>query len=110
MVLAGLAEVVTGITHNFFGITTSGLDVFTFSSAAIGLFYAVAGLLILTMKKWAAKLALILLGADIFGRIALVAAGLYPVDTPRNTFAIIAGTTIAVLIAGYIGWNWKSYR
>ena len=28
-VIAGLAEVVTGFTHNFFGITTSSVTVFT---------------------------------------------------------------------------------
>ncbi len=110
MLLAGLAEVITGFTHNFFGITTSGLDVFTISSTAIGLFYAAAGLLILTMKRWAAALALALLGADILGRVMLVAAGLYPMDTARNTFAMIAGTVIAALIALYIGWKWKSFR
>ncbi len=110
MLLAGLAEVVTGITHNFFGITTSSLNVFTFTSMAIGLFYAAAGMLMLLMKKWAAALALVLLGADILGRIALVAAGLYPVDSARNTFAIIAGTAIAALIAAYVGWKWKSFR
>ncbi len=110
MLLAGLAEVVTGITHNFFGITTSSLNVFTFTSMAIGLFYAAAGMLMLLMKKWAAALALVLLSADILGRIALVAAGLYPVDSARNTFAIIAGTAIAALIAAYVGWKWKSFR
>ncbi len=110
MILAGLAEVVTGITHNFFGITTSSLDVFTFSSMAIGLFYAASGMLLLLMKKWAAALALVLLSADILGRIALVAAGLYPVDSARNTLAIIAGTAIAALIAVYVGWKWKSFQ
>ncbi len=108
MLLAGLAEVVTGFTHSFFGISTSSQNIFTFSSAAIGLFYAAAGLLILSMKKWAAVLALVLLSADILGRIALVAAGLYPLDSSKNTFAIIAGTAIAALIAIYIVWKWKS--
>ncbi len=110
MILAGLAEVVTGFTHNFFGITTSGVDLFTFSGAAIGLMYAAAGILVLTMKKWAAGLAIVLLGIDVLGRIALVATGLYPVDSARNTFAIIAGTAIAAIIAIYIGWRWKSFR
>lgn len=110
MLLAGLAEVVTGFTHRFFGITTSSMIIFTYSSAAIGLNYAIAGLLIFPMKKWAAALALVLLGADILGRIALVAVGLYPVDSARNIFAIISGTAIAALIAVYVGLKWKSFQ
>ncbi len=110
MILFGLAEVVTGFTHNFFGITTSSVAIFTYSSAAIGVFYAVAGLLILTMKKWAAALAIVLLVADIIGRVALVLTGLYPTDSLKNTFSIIAGTVIVALFAIYIGWKWRSFR
>jgi len=54
MILFGLAEIVTGFTHYFFGITTSAASAFTCSSALIGAFYAAAGMLTLTMKKWAA--------------------------------------------------------
>jgi len=110
MILFGLAEVVTGFTHNFFGITTSRVTIFTYSSAAIGAFYVVAGLLILTMQKWAAALAIMLLGADIIGRVALVVVGLYPTDSLENTLGIIAGTVIAVIFATYIGWEWKFFR
>ncbi len=110
MILFGLAEVVTAFTHNFFGITISSVAIFTYSSAAIGVFYAAAGLLILTMKKWAAALAIVLLGADIVGRVALVLTGLYPTDSLKNTFSIVAGTVIVALFAIYIRWKWKSFR
>jgi hypothetical protein len=110
LILFGAAEVVTGFTHNFFGITTSSRTIFTSSSAAIGACSVVGGLLILTMKKWAAALAIVLLAADIGGRVALVATGLYPTNSARNTFSIIAGTVIAALFAVYIGWRWKSFR
>ena len=110
MILAGAAEVVTAFTHDFFGITTSAQAVFTYSSAAIGLFYAAAGVLILTMRKWAAGTAIVLLAVDVLGRIALVISGLYPTDTAKNTLAIIAGTLIAALIAVYIAWKWKIFR
>jgi hypothetical protein len=109
-IIAGLAEVVTGFTHGFFGITTSSVTIFTSTSVVIGLFYVAAGLLVLTMKKWAAALALALLGADIVGRVALVLTGLYPTDSLKNTLAIIAGTIIVALVALYIGWKWKSFR
>lgn len=110
MILFGLAEVVTGFTHNFFGITTSRVTIVTYSAATIGAFYVVAGLLILTMQKWAAALAIVLLGADIIGRVALVVVGLYPTDSLMNILSIIAGTVLAVIFAIYIGWKWKSFR
>ena len=110
MILFGLAEVVTGFTHNFFGITTSGVTIFTYLAAAIGAFYVGAGLLILTMRKWAAALAIVLLGADIIGRVALVVVGLYPTGCLENTLSMIAGTSIAVIFAFYIGWKWKTFR
>lgn len=109
-VIAGLAEVGTGFTHNFFGITTSSVVVFTYSSALIGLFYIAAGLLILTMRRWAAVLALMLLGADIVGRLVFVFTGLYPTNSLKNTFSIIAGTLLVALVALYVIWKWKSFR
>jgi hypothetical protein len=110
MILFGLAEVVTGFRHNFFGIITTSSTIFTYSAAAIGVFYVIAGLLILTMKKWAAALAIVLLIADVVGRVALVMTGFYPTDSFLNTFAIIGGTAIVVIFAIYIGWKWKSFR
>jgi len=109
-ILAGLAEIVTGFTHTFFGITTASNTLFTSSASVIGLFYAASGFLLLTMRMWAATLAIVLLGADIVGRVALVLAGLYPTDSLKNTLSIIAGTTIVAIVALYIGWKWKSFR
>ncbi len=110
MILFGLAEVVTGFTHQFFGITTADTSIFTYAATAIGGFYVLAGLLILTMKKWAAALAIVLLGADIIGRITLVMFGLYPLDSFEQIFAIVMGTIIAAIFAIYIGWRWRSFR
>jgi hypothetical protein len=110
MVLFGLAEVVTGFTHSFFGINTSTAAFFTYSAAAIGVFYAAAGVLTLAMRKPAAAIAIALLIIDVIGRLALVATGFYPTDTLRNTFSIIAGTAIVILFAIYIGWKWKAFQ
>jgi hypothetical protein len=109
-ILAGFAEVVTGFTHAFFGITTANSLLFTYSAAVIGVFYAVSGFLILTMRKWAAVLAIVLLGADIVGRVALVLVGLYPTDSLKNTLSIIAGTLLVALVALYTAWKWKFFR
>jgi len=110
MIVFGAAEVVTGFTHSFFGINTSTAAFFTFTGAAIGVCYAAAGVLILTMRKPAAGIAIGLLVVDVIGRLVLVATGFYPTDTARNTFSIIAGTAIVILFALYIGWKWKTFR
>ena len=62
------------------------------------------------MKKWAAALAIILLGADVIGRITLVGIGLYPINSNEQVFSIIAGTAIAIIFAIYIGWKWDSFK
>jgi hypothetical protein len=108
-ILAGLAEVVAGLSHKFFGITTSNVPLFTVAGVGIGLSYLASGVLVLTMKKWAASISLVLLSIDIAGRILLAVTGLYPTDTARNTFSLIAGTMIVAFVAAYIGWKWKSF-
>jgi hypothetical protein len=74
MILFGLAEVVTGFRRHFFGISTSQSAIFLVAAAAIGAFYFAAGLLILTLKRWAARLAIVCVVADIVGRFVLVHA------------------------------------
>lgn len=109
MIVFGVLEIATGFSHSFFGISTSQSILFTVSGTALGAFYLVAGLLTLTMKKWCAMLAIILLVADILGRITLVITGLYPITTFENTLAIATGTVIAGVFAIYIGWKWKLF-
>ncbi len=109
MILFGLAEVVTGFSHNFFGITTSSGSLVSYASAAIGACYVVSGVLVLTLKRWAAVLAIVFLGVDVIGRVALVVAGLYPTNSVKNTFSIVAGTLIAVIFAIYVGWRQRSF-
>jgi hypothetical protein len=109
MILFGIAEVITGFTHSFFGISTALGTPSTFAAAALGGLYALAGVLILTMRRWAAALALICLIVVIAGRISLVATGLFPLDTLEQTIAIAVGTGIAVAFTIYIGWRWRSF-
>ena len=110
MIIFGLIEVVTAFTHSFLGITTSQAIIFTYSAVAIGAFYTCAGLLILTMKKWAAAIAIILLIADIIGRIALVFTGLYPLNSNEQIIGIIGGTVIAAIFTVYIIWKWNLFK
>jgi hypothetical protein len=61
MIAFGAAEVATSITHEFFGRSVAPVAVASFASAAVGILYAAAGLLLLLMKRWAALLAIALL-------------------------------------------------
>jgi hypothetical protein len=110
MILFGLAEVVTAFTHSFFGLTTSQAVLSTVIGAALGGCYFVGGLLLLTGRRWAATLAIVLLCIDVLGRFAMVLTGLYPLDSSRQTFGIVAGTAIAALFAIYVATQRNSFR
>jgi hypothetical protein len=109
MVAFGLAEVYTGLTHSFFNLSTAKVATSAYAGAAIGILYATAGLLILSMKRWAAALAIFLLIVDIVGRIAMVVMGLYPVDSLKQVLAMILGTLIVALFAVYIKIKWSCF-
>ncbi len=110
MILFGLAEVATGFSHTFAGLVTSEGDVATAVGAALGGCYFIGGVLLLIGRRWAAALAIGLLCLDVLGRIAMVLTGLYPLDSFRQTFAIVVGTALAALFAVYVGWRWRYFR
>ena len=111
MIFFGSAEIATGLTHSFLGLISTNAGALAASgAAAVGSLYAIAGLLLLTMRKWAARLALGFLVLVILGRIALVLTGLYPLSSFIQTFSIIIGTTIAAAFATYIWTTRKSFR
>ena len=110
MILFGAAEVMTGFTHEFFGISTALGMISTFLASGIGTLYAVAGLLVLTMQKWAAALALGCLVFVVVGRAALVVTGLFPLDSFEQTFSITVGTGTAAFFGIYIGSQWRAFR
>ncbi len=106
----GIAEMTTGVTHTFFGITTPHTGMSTAAGLVLGGCYAAAGVLLFTMRRPAVALALLLLIAIIAGRIALVVLGLFPLHSPRQIAAIVAGTSIVTLFTLYIGWRWPEFR
>jgi hypothetical protein len=111
MILFGLAEIATGFTHNFLGlISTTDATLATYGAAGVGALYAIGGLLLLTMKKWGARLAMICLAAVIVGRIILVLTGLYPLTSLLQDISIIIGTALAIVFAVYMGLKWKSFK
>jgi hypothetical protein len=109
MILFGLAEIVTGFTHNFFGVSTTRSTFSACANAGVGALYAVAGILILSMTKRCVAIALGCLALDVVGRIALVVTGLFPINAFRQTGAMVAGTIIVIIFAAYIGSKWKQF-
>jgi len=111
MIVFGLAEIATGFTHNFLGVlSTASVAVSTFWGMGIGALYAIGGLFLLTMKRWAAIVAEACLIFVIIGRINFVAFGYYPLNSFLQSFSIIVGTALAIFFAIYIGAKWKYFK
>jgi hypothetical protein len=109
MIVFGLAEVATGFAHSFFGMAAGSSVAATYGDIFIGTLYAASGLLILTMSRRAAALAVGFLIVDIIGRIALIATGLYPTNSFAQTLSIITGTAIVAIFAIYMVVKWPSF-
>jgi hypothetical protein len=110
MILFGLAEASPSLTHHFFDVRIADDNIASNASAAIGILYAAAGLLVLTMKRFAAAGAIVLLVLVIAGRIAMLLAGLYPIDTTKQIVTLSTGTAIAAGFAVYIGLQWHRFK
>lgn len=111
MIVFGLAEVATGFTHGFLGlISIAGVPRATYTGVAIGVSYAAGGCLLLTMKKWAARLAVFCLSVVIAGRVSMMLTGLYPMTSFLQSFSIVAGTLIAIFFATFVALKWPSFR
>jgi len=111
MVVFGLAEIATGLTHNFLGLlSTASAAASTFGGVGIGALYAIGGIFLLAAKRWAAMIAEVCLTLVVVGRISLVVFGYYPLNSFLQTFSIIVGTAIAIFFAIYIGAKWKYFN
>jgi len=109
MIIFGIAEVHTGFSHKFFGITTQLTAASTYAGVALGIVYALAGGFCLLGKRWSLWAAILSLTVVVTGRIALVVLGYFPIDTAEQIFSIIAGTAIAALFTLYIWWRQQSF-
>jgi len=109
MVILGIAEVVTGFRHSFFGVRTAPIAMATYLGAGMGLLYFVAGVLMLTAKKSAAAIALCLLGAIILGRVVMVVTDLYPTDSVSQLIAIVLATSIACAFFVVVALKWDAF-
>ncbi len=107
MLLFGLAEIATAFRHAFFGLSTQSSLGSTAAGAAIGLLYLSAGALALVGRRWALDAALVCLGLDVAGRLAMVGFGFFPFDSPRQVFGITVGTLVAIGFGVYL---WSQRR
>src|SRR5690242_6127085 len=91
--IAGLGEVVVGFTGNYLGILAHPMAP-SFSTGVVGVLYCLGGFfLLITRKKWGAILGMSFIGAEILGRIDLIATGI----APRTGF-----DAIKILLGGLI--------
>jgi metal-dependent hydrolase (beta-lactamase superfamily II) len=110
MIVFGCAEVATAFTHHFFGLHTAAGELSTGVGAVLGVFYATAGLLVLTGRRLAAIAAIVLLAVIVVGRAFMIVAGLYPIGSFKQAAAIAAGTAIAAGFAVYVGWKMPAFE
>jgi hypothetical protein len=66
------------------------------------------GLAILTGKKWGAALGMALIGAEILGRVYLVAVGIAP-SRGADAIKIAIGGAIALALIADVASQWRSF-
>ena len=92
-VIAGAGEIIVGFTGNYLGILAHSMTP-ALATVMVGAFYGLGGLCILTLRKWGAALGVAFIGAEIAGRVYLVASGMAP-STGADAIKIIIGGLIA---------------
>lgn len=107
-IASGINEVVVGLTGNFLGILSKAIQP-SFSTAVVGAFYSLAGVSLLTMKKWGARLSVVFLSAEILGRIYLVLTGIAP-SRGEDAVKILIGGVIALALIVYVGFQWRKFE
>jgi hypothetical protein len=108
-VIAGLGEVVVGFTGNYLGILAHSINP-SFAAGLTGAFYGLGGLsFLVTRRKWGAALGMLFIGAEIAGRIYLMATGIAAASGTDATKILIGGS-IALALIIYVASHWKSFK
>jgi len=107
-IVAGLGEIIVGVTGNYLGILSKPLEPFAVI-VLVGACYSLGGVFILTLRKWGAAFGMALIAAEIFGRIYLVATGVAP-STGPDAIKIAVGAVIALALIGYVASQWRRFR
>src|SRR5262245_14144156 len=107
-VVAGLGEIIVGVTGNYLGILSKPPEPSTVT-ALVGVCYCLGGVFIRTSKKWGAALGIALIAGEILGRIYLVATGVAPSSGP-DAIKIAVGAAIALALIGYVASQWRRFH
>jgi hypothetical protein len=110
LIASSIFQVATESMFKPSGLGAMGLATFTLWSAVLSGLYALAGLLLLTMKKWAGAVALLLLIAVVVRNVAFVGASHFPLGSFPPTFALIVGNALVMACAVYVGTQWRLFR
>jgi hypothetical protein len=65
--------------------------------------------LLITRKKWGAILGMLFIGAEILGRVYLVATGIAP-GSGADAIKILIGGLIALALMAYVASRWKYFN
>jgi hypothetical protein len=103
----GINEIIVGFTGNFLGILSKPIPS-SVATVVVGVFYSLAGVSLLTMKKSGALLGIVFLSAEIMGRIYLIVAGIAP-SQGGDAFKILIGGLVALALIAYVGFQWKEF-
>lgn len=106
-IIAGAGEIIVGLTGNYLGILNHSMPP-SLAAGLTGAFYCLGGASILTLRKWGAALGIVFIGAEIAGRIYLVATGLAP-SSGADFIKIIIGGAIALAVIAYIASCWTKF-
>ncbi len=106
-ILAGAGEIVVGLRGNYLGILNHSMPP-SAATAIVGAFYCLGGASILTLRKWGAALGIAFIGAEIVGRIYLVATGLAP-SGGADLIKIVIGGAIALAVIAYVASCWRKF-
>jgi len=104
--VAGIGEVVVGITGNYLGILSHPMAP-SIATAVVGAFYSLGGLFILTLRKWGAAIGILFIVAEVLGRVYLVGTGITPAHG-LDGLKIVVGGVIALALVAYALWRWRS--
>ena len=109
MIIFGIAEIITGFRHEFFGLVTEKDTITTIVGMGLGGCYLFSGIFLLCFKKWALFCSFIFLVIDVVGRLIMVIAQMFPTDTARQIVGITGGTVIAFVFAIIVFFKYRKF-
>jgi hypothetical protein len=102
VIVFGLGEIWVGLFGNYLGILSKSMHP-SVATGIVGAFYSLAGVaLLITRRAWGTFLSLFFIGAEVLGRVYLVAIGVAP-SHGADLCKIVIGGIIAIGFMAYIG-------